>query len=421
MKEKFWGYLPLKETEFKNIWVNSKIVLDTNILLNLYRYTESTQKEVIRILDERNERFVIPELVIKEFFANRDGVIENHHNIREKVIENLKISDMKSSIDKHRHINLNNHKLKEIIEEFEKNINNELSKCRTDSFYEKDTILERISDWFNDRVMDPLTNKELEEIFKEGEVRYTNKIPPGYKDDSKSESNSKYNDLVIWKQIMKYAKDNESNIIFISDDLKEDWIKTIGGKKIGPREELLNEFYRYTNGQKIYIYSTNGFLNAYSKFSKNREIGKDTISEVENLENSYITNKKMNSFSARYFEFVDDDYKKYPSKTLNKKLALNKYEEGITNEDIDNENIMRKFIEFNKELTEVKEDAYNNYNFFDSDINLDRLRFLSRKLRILNLQIRKSQLTEKIRKKLLVLINEYQKEIYELEDNFIPF
>ena len=42
MIEMFKGYLDYSDEEYKNIWENSIIVVDSNILLNFYRYSEKT-------------------------------------------------------------------------------------------------------------------------------------------------------------------------------------------------------------------------------------------------------------------------------------------------------------------------------------------------------------------------------------------
>lgn len=45
MKEKFIGFIGYTDTELKDLWESAVFVVDTNILLNFYKYTskESTQ------------------------------------------------------------------------------------------------------------------------------------------------------------------------------------------------------------------------------------------------------------------------------------------------------------------------------------------------------------------------------------------
>jgi hypothetical protein len=50
-----------------------------------------------------------------------------------------------------------------------------------------------------------LTDVQLKSLALEGEERYKNEIPPGYRDGKKDASRDpfrKYGDLIIWKQII---------------------------------------------------------------------------------------------------------------------------------------------------------------------------------------------------------------------------
>lgn len=59
----------------------------------------------------------------------------------------------------------------------------------------------------------------------EGEMRVAQRMPPGYKDGGKGEN--KYGDLIIWFEILQFAKgncDNFDKIVFLSNDEKPDWV-----------------------------------------------------------------------------------------------------------------------------------------------------------------------------------------------------
>jgi hypothetical protein len=73
--DKYWGYIPLSEGNLDEIWNTGTIVLDTNILLNLYRLSSSATDEFIKILESNSERVVVPKIVLDEFFNNRTTLI----------------------------------------------------------------------------------------------------------------------------------------------------------------------------------------------------------------------------------------------------------------------------------------------------------------------------------------------------------
>ena len=57
----------------------------------------------------------------------------------------------------------------------------------------------------------------------------------------------KYGDFIIWKQLIEHAIDTKKNVIFVTDDEKEDWWEEFNGKTIGPRPELSKEFREKTS------------------------------------------------------------------------------------------------------------------------------------------------------------------------------
>ena len=78
----------------EDIYKNSIIVLDTNSVLNLYRYSESNRKKYFEILKQVEERLYLTNHICSEFYKNRLIIIENRstfkENINELIIENQK-------------------------------------------------------------------------------------------------------------------------------------------------------------------------------------------------------------------------------------------------------------------------------------------------------------------------------------------
>ena len=66
MIELFKGYTNYSKDEYERIWKSAIIVVDTNILLNFYRYSEDTKREMIKILTNLKERLWIPYQIAKE-------------------------------------------------------------------------------------------------------------------------------------------------------------------------------------------------------------------------------------------------------------------------------------------------------------------------------------------------------------------
>jgi hypothetical protein len=126
--------------------------------------------------------------------------------------------------------------------------------------FDIESVVDRLSKLLDRRVGDKWPPEKLAALKKEGEDRYAKKIPPGYKDIKKDAGEyDKYGDLIIWKEVIAKAKAEKRPVIFISDDLKEDWWWIHRGRKIAPRPELIEEF-RAESAQDFHIYEFTQFL-----------------------------------------------------------------------------------------------------------------------------------------------------------------
>ena len=77
MREAFKGLNLYSKETYEDIWENATIVLDTNILLNLFRYSKDTRKEFFTVLNSYKSRLWLPYQVIREYYKNRDKVIKD--------------------------------------------------------------------------------------------------------------------------------------------------------------------------------------------------------------------------------------------------------------------------------------------------------------------------------------------------------
>jgi predicted nucleic acid-binding protein len=263
------------------MWSEGIFVVDANVLLNLYRYSSGTRKELEKALEAVKDRIFIPHQAAKEFLRNRLVVTAGQANEYTKAIKSInELLDNLSSKD--RHPFLPDAELPE-FESYSKNLISTLElqrKSLLDKFSE-DEILDFVENLFSGKTGSPDEDSVLAKLTAEGEERYKNKIPPGYMDSSKDglgDQYRKYGDFLVWKQIIEYSKSQKKPIIFITDDKKEDWWLEQSGRTIGPRPELIEEFYKDTS-QKFWMYSVGRFVQESAK-ATNEEISEDVISEL---------------------------------------------------------------------------------------------------------------------------------------------
>lgn len=287
MKDKFPGHFSTPEAK-ENLWQKCIFVFDTNILLNLYRYSDETRALFVKSLEGLRDRIWIPYKVAAEYLENRLDVIYEQQEEYEKAITDIK--KLKGKLEnsrQHPFVSLN--AMKAVSESLdsaitELNKNKEIHSDRIS----KDEIKELIAEIFNDRVGSSTPNDVLENIILEGADRYKQKTPPGYSDIKKQSSEESltarcrpYGDLIIWKAILEKAKHDNLPVIFITDDGKEDWWLRFKGKTLGPRPELIEEFKKEVN-QEFYMYLPERFLSLANEKAQ-KDLSKEVIDEIRDI------------------------------------------------------------------------------------------------------------------------------------------
>lgn len=283
-----------QDTE-NELWKSAHIVFDTCALLDFYYLTPTHQKIMSEILSFMTDRIWLPAQVAYEFNNNRLSAMHKPKNelYHDKEIQsNHFVDDIKAYIGQweieYYHPYIDSQKLNDIknalviIEPMIANIKTIIAKEYEERKREIDSIA--TNDILGEAVNKLQHGNEsnysfIKEIVREGAYRYANMIPPGYKDAETKAGVRQYGDLIIWKEIIQYAKTNKQNIIFITNDTKEDWCienkKEVDKKdkllynplpeEIGhPRRELLAEF-EEESGQKIWFYKTTDFINRIEK------------------------------------------------------------------------------------------------------------------------------------------------------------
>lgn len=317
MKENFKGFSDYSNEEYKEIWDTAIIVIDTNILLNFYRYSTSTRTELYKVLESLKDRLWIPYQVAFEYFKNKENVIENTYKDFEKLKKDID-KDIEDIIEKienkpQKQLKCREELVKttkkfkgELITEIEKEENNRKNEAS------EENIERLIFDLFNESVGPEIVGKEFLEMKEEGNRRKKEKIPPGYKDSDKDENGDYY----IFYSIKKVAKERQKNVIFVTDDVKEDWfVRSLGKIKCGDYR-LLNEFFKET-GKLLLIYTSDGFLKQYENNVETKgkiSINKDVIIELEKtkyFDEKYENNRKIYK-KLRWIRnrIVHDDYEK---------------------------------------------------------------------------------------------------------------
>ncbi|MDL5022660.1 PIN-like domain-containing protein [Bacillus velezensis] len=307
MKQHFSGFYTPTEDEFKKIWTSGTFVFDANVLLNPYRFQTIAREVLLKAFSAVKDRIWIPYQVGLEYHFNMYEEIIKQKKAYEKLENKLlkKVveleDDYREHSARHAHLKLPEHlhkKYKDLIDEIVEDLNKQKTQHP-----DLNKVKESMLTIFNSKIGNPLSKDKLEKIYTEGEERYPNKVPPGWRDTSQKKGQTKYyngiryqdeyGDLVMWKQIIEYANDEKVDVLLISDDNKEDWIKKEDGETIGPQPELIQEFQRETNGRQIYICNTRQFLNNILTYINIEDVTADDIKTAIESINQYIKKEEI--------------------------------------------------------------------------------------------------------------------------------
>ena len=275
MRQTFSEFYPPSPRREQSMMQNAIIIFDANVLLDLYRYSPGTRKQILDFIEEHKDQIWIPHQFAFEFQKKRLDVIITQETTYDKVFADIREVFQKLTENLKRHPSLDIKKLKEKFDQITTYI--ESCKRRHPSWSKKDEIHNRLTKLFKGRVGQAFSVEEHEKHLESAKKRYDEKMPPGYMDSKKTNGNE-YGDYIGWMQILAKAKKDNKDVILFTDDRKEDWWQITKGRTIGPRFELIREFKTIAGKDRCFLLHS---VDAISRFASG--ITKDTLQEVETL------------------------------------------------------------------------------------------------------------------------------------------
>ena len=225
---------------------------------------EFLEKEKSIIKNDTNERTLTQrlafylELQLRKNIKYENYSVDCEYNRKEEDIKRLKFGKNTDKKEIYPDIIVHQRKIKNNL------IAIEMKKTTSRNTDKIKDIEKFISDLgTNEQIGKEIGFKEQLEIIKEGELRYKYKLPPGFKDDKK-DGMEKFGDLFVWKEILKLPTNkNINNIIFVTNDEKDDWWRKDKHGNLEIRGELLDEFTEI-NPNVSFIFMTIGMFQKYA-------------------------------------------------------------------------------------------------------------------------------------------------------------
>jgi len=262
----------IKELVENNDYV---VIPDTNVLLNIYRYSPEFTEFALSCLNQIKAHIVLPATVRLEFAKHNRAEFAKMQD-RAKHAGNETSDQIKRAKDK----------ILGTCDHLSRLQFPDVHELRNTLSQKMDDVMKSLNDFFLDRssldlishawnntdyvwdlvkyldqsnfIMQSPSQEDIYLWCEDGEKRYKKEVPPGFKDAKNKDGVRKYSDLILWKEILRFATSKKKNIIFITDDVKTDWWEQSTGRKHF-HSKLIDEFQK--TGQQIIPTVSHDFYN----------------------------------------------------------------------------------------------------------------------------------------------------------------
>jgi predicted nucleic acid-binding protein len=292
---------PLKE-DYERVFTSGMVVLDTNVLLNLYRSNERTRQDTLAVLKKLRDRLWVPHQVLTEFWRNREQKsVRHHHSTKAKetsaaldkarrsaqdAVERwMKDVRLKDDEEVTRQIHDGLGVLTRSMDLLRKVIDEQAARdalAGTDKTH-TDPVLTELEPLLCGRIGDPLPVDEYDKAVQEAAKRADEEIPPGYEDFRNKPPEQAAGDYLLWVQLLKEAAQRDGDVLLVTGDVKKDWWQPRDAEIAArPRAELVVELREHT-GAHLYMLTPAELLTLAEQLLEGLQVARDSVDDLEQL------------------------------------------------------------------------------------------------------------------------------------------
>ncbi|MFE9870268.1 PIN-like domain-containing protein [Micromonospora sp. NPDC005686] len=290
LSDGFEHYLVPDAEAIKLAITKGLVVLDSNVLLELYRFAAPARTELFEVLERIGERLWIPHQVRLEFHRNRLKVMSSQEESYQEVLKTIdEVRQSQSTVvsrirELAKRVLLPKEERDELLQLVSRGLDDaervmtELRSAHgSPGGFAEDPILQRLQRLFAGRVGEPLDPGELAAAREEALRRVEVQEPPGYKDGGKDDPTGDY---LVWYQTLKEAAMRKLPLLFVTRDAKEDWFLRLKGQTICGHPSLIAEA-QDVAGVPAIIMQTQSLLHHARSFLET-DVSEETIRTAEN-------------------------------------------------------------------------------------------------------------------------------------------
>lgn len=311
--EGFEGYksaAPDERIDAVRSWL---VVLDTNVLLSLYNFQGKSLEDFTQVFESIGDRLFVPHQVMDEFWRNRLTVLKENkgrHRERERVEEAFDEAESQARRWHQRVVKRGGglpedmrHALSSARESVLSYMDETNSSTRTvlpETPTYDDPVLLTLERLLHGRVGAGPDETARQRMIEEAKKRFAKKIPPGYMDADKA-SDRGAGDYIVWRQVLDHVKATPSNVLLITQDVKEDWWADSGGSAMRARPELVQELRREA-GAELLLMRPHDLLGLASE-ALGVEVSDATVADVEDKSDDLTGEPQLSPTQLLYKEF----------------------------------------------------------------------------------------------------------------------
>ncbi len=256
------------------------IVCDANVYLHVYSYSPDYSEYAISCLDAIKAHLIMPSMIEIEYTKHRQSCFDD----MSKRIRNAKdnfVRQISKAQNDSLSVAINLKKLGfEEIDVLNSSLSQqyaEMTKSVEKFFADRSKILALLENGWgktdrvlsiynylraNNRILSAFSQSELYWLCEDGNKRFRNGTPPGYKDEKKG-GLRQYGDFIWWKEVLRYVEREHVDLYLVTDDVKADWWSKEPNGEYSLRKELVAEFEK--TGQHIHPFTSRQFFEVVGK------------------------------------------------------------------------------------------------------------------------------------------------------------
>ncbi|MFD4595991.1 PIN-like domain-containing protein [Streptomyces rubiginosohelvolus] len=313
----------MTKNELSLAFKESLIVVDSSVLLDLYRVTPNARTEMIDSLFTIEENIWVPHQVALEFHRNRVEAARDQLAFYDETCKSLEAALNQGLQRLNEFANrsaLGEGEKRKLKEPLEKAFHAAIERVKSHQgvfdltlsrVLNDDPVLKSLAKLLDGRVGQPLPEDEHTKAQTEAARRRDAKIPPGFKDRGKKTNPD--GDYLWWEQTLIKAAEVRKHVLIISNDEKEDWVNKRLDFSLGPREELTEEMQRRA-GVSLRIVNFATFLEAM-RVGTTVSVSRETLSQANSARRQSEKRSKRIVISA----VIVDEYEAFLRRALERR------------------------------------------------------------------------------------------------------